>query len=294
MGTMKKVYARVTERLIEQMEEGIAPWVLPWTRDSAIRLPYNALTGRSYSGFNVLLLWDAAMRSRFGSPRWVTFKQAKMMGGHVRKGEKGVQLLFCAHRADQTSDEQEDEPVSQRGPLVRLYTAFNLDQTEGIAPVDATAEDVTTDDGSTIPALVAAAGVPVVHRGGEACYLPVEDVVRMPPRRTFRDRAGYDATLAHEATHWTGHPKRLDRALGNRFGNALYAREELVAEIGSAFLCAEMGVEGRLQHAAYLDHWVRQLKEEPRLLVRAASKAQEAVRYLRKLAAGDSGATSAA
>lgn len=279
----KAIYDEVTANLIREMERGVAPWVMPWTREATTMLPRNGLTRRTYSGMNVLILWNEAVVRGFGSSRWVSFRQARMMGGHVRKGERGVKILFCGRRRLRPSVEEDDESLVREVPVLRLYTVFNLDQVGGVEP-DGGSLDVEPRDAATIPALVAAAGATLVNRGGEACYLPGKDVIRMPPRKAFADRANYDATLAHEAIHWTGHPTRLDRGLDNRFGDPAYAREELVAEIGSAFLCAETGVEGKLQHAAYLDHWVQQLKEEPRLLVRAASKAQEAVGYLRRLA----------
>ena len=210
------VYSRVTSRIVADLEQGVRPWLKPWSAThaaGAITRPLRA-NGVPYRGINVLLLWSAAQAKGYSVPFWFTYKQAATMGAQVRKGEHGSLVVY----------------------------ADKFTKTE------------TDDHGQEAEAFFAATGATIQHGGNRAFYAPSRDLVQMPPRESFRDPESYAATLAHELTHWTAHPSRLARELGKRFGDQAYAAEELIAEMGSAFLCADLGItpEVRDDHASYL------------------------------------------
>jgi antirestriction protein ArdC len=284
------IYTRVTASIIAELEKGVRPWHKPWNAEHAagrITRPLR-FNGQPYKGVNVLMLWMAAELQGFAAPIWMTFNQARELGGHVKKGEKGS-LVVYADRLHKTETGDDGEEVERDIYFMKGYTVFNVDQTEGLpAHFYATAAP-QLDPVQRIEAadlFFANTEADIRHGGNSAYYAAEADYVQMPPFVAFRDTESYCATLAHELTHWTKHPKRLDREFGRKkFGDEGYAREELVAEIGAAFLCCDLGLaaEPREDHAAYLDHWLKVLKEDKRAIFQAAAHAQKAADFLHAL-----------
>lgn len=276
MATTRDIYQEITDRIIEALEQGVVPWIQPWTSTKPQGLPANASTERPYNGINVVLLWLTAMERGYSDHRWLTFKQSTALGGTVRKGEKGTLITFW-RILKRPNEKGELETL----PILRHYTVFNVQQTEGL---DLTAEALPEVDlGEDFPRahqLLQDTGAHVAD-GAMASYIPSLDLIRMPPAAAFTSLGAYWATLLHELTHWTGAPERLARPHQGRFGDEAYAFEELVAEMGSAFLCAQVGVplEG-LQHPGYIDHWLKVLRDDKRALIRAASQARKASEFL--------------
>ena len=285
------IYSRITNKIIADLEQGVRPWLRPWNADHAagkiVRpLRHNAIP---YKGINVVMLWSAAVSKGYACPMWLTFKQALELGGHVKKGETG-ELVVYANRITKTDTDEKGEEVEREIPFLKGYTVFNVEQCEGLpAAYYAKAEAPALSAPQRIAAadqFFAATGADIRHGGTQAFYAEGPDYVQMPPFETFRDAESHAATLAHELTHWTKHGKRLDRDMGRvKWGDAGYAREELVAELGSAFLCADLGItpEVRQDHAAYIGSWLKVLKDDKRLIFAAASHAQRAADYLHSL-----------
>ena len=281
-----RLYDEVTARIITELEAGRLPWVQPWGRDGATSpgLPRNALTARPYSGVNVLILWGAVIENGWPSQSWLTFRQALEAGGCVRKGERGQTVVY----ADRFTPEAERERASREGgdpkavPFLKRFTVFNVAQCEGLRAGLA-------DDPAPLPEreivpvaeeVIAASGVEFRIGGAEAFYAPDPDFVQVPPQPAFFEQVNYYRTCLHELTHATGHTKRLGRDLRNAFGSKDYAREELVAEMGSAFLCAALGITPTVRHADYIGSWLEVLREDNRAIFRAASAATKAAEWL--------------
>ncbi len=282
---MSKVYEIVTGQILEQLEQGVVPWSRPWKVDGLA--PANLATGRAYRGINVLLLGFRAG----STPWWLTFRQAKALGGRVLRGAKSAPVVFWRWAEKRNSEgETQDEEIAERIPVLRYYRVFNLDQTEGID--EERIPRLSTEEAEPMEAAEAiVAGYPdppsVEHRAQpRACYAPVSDTVTMPPREVFESATGYYSTLFHELAHSTGHVRRLGRPSFERnhaapFGSDEYAREELVAELGAAFLCGEAGIDPDVPNsAAYLDHWRQKLSRNPRLIVTAAQQAKKAADHI--------------
>ena len=272
---MRDIYQEVTDRLVAALEAGTTPWLRPWRDNNSGNAlePFNALSGRPYNGINLIILGC----SPFASLGWLTFKQALEAGGSVRKGEKGTGVVFW--KFDLVKDDATGE--SKTRPFARGYTVFNIEQCDGLdtgkLKVPAAPEAGHTD----MNELASRVGAIVRHGGDRAFYRPSGDYVQMPPPDAFTSSAQYQATLAHELTHWTGHEARCSREFGKRFGDMAYAFEELVAEIGSAFLCARAGVPlDGLQHQNYLASWLSILKSDKRAIFTASSKARAAADFL--------------
>jgi antirestriction protein ArdC len=236
-----------------------------------------------------VMLWSASVAKGYSAPLWFTFKQALDLGGHVRKGETG-ELVVYADRITRTETDAKGEELEKAIPFLKGYTVFNAEQCEGLpAHCCAKAEPPALDPLQRIEAadrFFAATGADIRHGGTRAYYAPGPDYIQVPPFETFRDAESYAATLAHELTHWTKHDRRLARDFGRqRHGDEGYAREELVAELGSAFLCADLGItpEVREDHAAYIASWLTVLKGDKRFIFTAASHAQRAADYLHSL-----------
>lgn len=277
-------YAEVTARIIAALERGTVPWRHPW-RARGLR---NAVSHRPYRGINLLVLSLVSMEAGYDDARWLTFRQAEQLGGHVRRGQHGTRVVFWKWPAREEEREAgpDDERRGDAFPLMRLYTVFNVAQCEGLALPDAEAGE-EFDPLEQAEAIVSgyAGGPEILHDAEAAYYVPVQDQVHLPPRGAFRDVDGYYATLFHELAHSTGHPSRLDREgyqESAAFGSAVYSREELVAEFAAAFLCQEAGVDAaRLdQSAAYIASWLRALEDDRRLAVAAAGQAQRAVDHI--------------
>jgi antirestriction protein ArdC len=270
--------------MIEEAERTGARWNMPWHKVAQAGAPYNGATGRAYNGVNIWLLSGAALAKGYDSPAWATFKQWKARGGSVRKGEKGEQIVFFKPMEKVERDSAGKEQ-KKRFFILRAFHVFNVAQVDG---VKSPAESVLPEKPCFEPheyaeRIATESGADIRHGGNHACFIPALDQVRMPPREAFKSGEGYYSTLLHELTHWTGHESRLDR-LGNvgRFGDPAYAFEELVAEIGAAYLCAESGVsvEPRPDHAAYLASWKRAIADDPRAIFRAAKLAEQAAGFL--------------
>jgi len=284
----RDIYAEVTDSIIKALEAGTAPWVRPWAGGG----PRNAITGHEYRGLNVLLLSCRVMERGYADDRWLTFKQAQSNGGHVRKGEKSTMVTFWQFNKLAKKDAETGEETTRSVPLLRVYHVFNVAQCDGLtlkAP-EANVFDLTHDGARDT---IAKSGAVVYHYGDRAFYDPAGDRIVLPQVEKFQDEAGYWTTALHELTHWTGHAKRLNRVFGKRFGDDAYAAEELVAEIGSAFLCARLKIAGRLQHPEYVASWLKVLKGDKRAIFTASSAAQKAADLLAgsELAAEEVGAS---
>jgi antirestriction protein ArdC len=283
--TMKRdLYAEVSARIIAELETGAPPWVKPWSATPGANTPCNAVTNRSYSGSNVVLLW-MAQAAGFRTPRYLTFKQALELGGHVRKGERGTKIYFVKQL--QVGDEDNDA-VKRIVPMLRDYTVFNIDQCENlperIAAPGAVKPRNSDDRSAAIDEFLAYTGASIREGSGEAYYLPGADFMSLPRFEAFKSAAHFYSTAFHELGHWSGHKSRLARDLRHRFGERAYAAEELVAELCSAFLCAEFSIDGDLRHAGYIENWIGLLKADTRAFFTACSKAQAAADFLRGLA----------
>ncbi len=281
----KKIYDLITVRIITLLEQGVIPWRKPW--DAASGAPRNLVSGKAYRGINAMLLASPG----FGSPWFATFHQVKALGGAVKKGVHGFPVVFWKFLETATEPEGEDEQTGrhERVPLLRYYTVFNLDQTEGIPTEKIPALEICHFD----PIDACERIVAEMPQRPEIChttearayYRPSTDTVTMPLRESFHSAAEYFSTLAHELVHSTGAPSRLARksledwAL---FGTADYSREELVAEMGAGFLCAHAGIDGATleNSAAYIRSWLRVLKEDRRAVIVAAGQAQKAADFI--------------
>jgi antirestriction protein ArdC len=286
-GPRQDLYTRVTDAIVADLEAGVRPWTKPWSTGhlaGAVTRPLR-FTGQPYSGINVLLLWSQAIARGYAAPIWITFRQALAAGGAVRKGEKGATVVY-ANRISRTEPGEGGEDIERQFGFLKAYTVFNVEQVEGLPAHYHALAAPRLDPAERIgraEAFFDALGADIRHGGDMAFYAVQEDRVQVPPFEAFEDPESYYATLAHECTHWTRHPTRLDRDFGRtRFGDEGYAREELVAELGAAFLCADLGLEltPRPDHAAYLGHWLEVLKAQPRFLFTAAAYAQKACDFL--------------
>lgn len=276
------VYAKVFGGIVAAMKEGKTPWVRPWKGGAS--MPYNATTGRRYSGGNVIALWFRAASEAWETAAFLTYKQAIAAGCVVRKGEKGTAVYFMS-RAEK-KDEQ-DEKVGTYF-FARQFVVFNVAQLEEVetgALAKLMPDQTPRAEIESVCAadmMVSATGAAIVNNpvDARAYYAPALDLINMPPRRFFDSTAGYYGTLFHEMTHWTGAEKRLNRTLSGKYGNPSYAFEELVAELGAAFLSASVGLDVVSQSAAYLSSWIDACEAHPELLARAASMAQAAADYI--------------
>ena len=279
------LYDEVTDRIVRELERGCVPWVQPWKASGVgLGLPRSAATRKSYSGINVLILWDAAIKGGFPSQEWLTFRQALALGGHVRKGEHGTAICY----ADSFIPKSEQERAREAGeepsavPFLKRFIVFNVAQCDAL-PAHMVAGPPPVAPSDTVPeaeALIAATGARIAEGSGEAFYHPSTDTIRMPLRAAFLGAADYYCTALHELGHWTAHPSRLNRDLQHRFGSSAYAREELIAELTSAFLCAHLGIVPQVRHADYLASWLKVLKEDNRAIFHAASQASKATDFL--------------
>lgn len=286
------VYEKVTARILAELEKGIRPWFKPWNAEytaGRIAKPLRH-NGQPYSGINILMLWGSAVAQGFAAPIWMTYRQAMELGAHVRKGEKGS-LVVYANAITRTETGEDGEESEREIPFMKGYTVFNVEQIDGL-PAHYYGRPKLRFDGPRridhAEGFIAALGADIRHGGNQAYYAIGSDHVQMPPFEAFADAESYYATLAHECTHWTRHAKRLDRDFGRkRWGDEGYAREELVAELGSAFLCADLELtpEVREDHSAYIGSWLKVLKNDKRTIFSAAAHAQRAADFLHSLQA---------
>lgn len=298
---MSDIYLDVTNKIVSALSQGVIPWIKPWTTTSSSAhcpFPINAITRRPYSGINIPLLWAEARLRGFRQDRWLTFNQARKAGGHVRKGEQSTLAVLYKPMSKEAHDEDGQVVRDEQGnikmvqfALLRTHCLFNIEQTEDL-PAEEQKHDECDDqlafiDHAPAEQLLVASGARIEHRYGDhAFYQPVRDLIQLPTKGQFEDVGSYYATALHELTHWSGHLSRLNRdgiTGGHAFGSAEYAFEELVAEIGAAFLCALTRTQGELRHEEYLASWLKILKEDKRAIFRASGQAREASEYLMAL-----------
>jgi len=284
------VYTRITAQIVAELEKGVRPWVKPWNAEHAAGRITRPLrhNGQPYSGINVLSLWMSASAQNFAAPIWMTFRQALELDAHVRKGEKGSLVVYANSLTRTERDEKSGEDVEREIPFLKAYSVFNVEQIDGLPELCYAKAAPTLDPVARLDhaeKFLHATGAVINHGGTRAYYSHSTDAVQMPPFESFRDADSYYSTLAHELTHWTGSKTRLDRDFGgHRFGSNAYAQEELVAELGAAFLCAdlELTLEPRADHASYLANWLEVLKTDSRAVFTAAAHGQRAADFINK------------
>jgi antirestriction protein ArdC len=285
------IYTRITDQIIAELEKGVRPWHKPWEAGHVAGPISRPLRSNCipYSGINVIMLWATAMQRGYSAPIWMTFRQALELGAHVRKGEKGALVVYASKLTRTEQDEQTGEDIEREIPFLRSYYVFNVEQVEGLpAHYTATHPPRLNPEARIARAesFFAALGADIRYGGNSAYYVPSSDFIQMPPFESFRDATAFYSTLGHEQVHWTRHKSRLDRDFGQkRFGDQSYAIEELVAEIGAAFLCADLELEPQIRddHAPYVAGWLKALKDDRKAIFTAAAHAQRAVDYLRSL-----------
>ena len=284
MSSISDLYQSVTNQIIVALEAGTPPWICPWHRGDADVAPANITTGKPYRGVNVLLLNMQLMGRGFARNRWLTFNQALALGGLVRRGEHGTPIVFFKMH-EVAADAQRAAPDADGRrviPMLRSFTVFNVDQVDHLpAAMRAAAPSPQPWDADVAAeSLLAASGARIQHGGSRAFYRPSDDVIQLPPTGAFDSASDYYGVALHELTHWTAHPDRCNRQLSGRASIDAYAFEELIAEMGSAFLTNHCRLPGQLQHASYIASWLAALRNDKRLIFTAASQAQKAADYL--------------
>ncbi len=281
----QSLYAEVTSRIIAELEAGRLPWVQPWDASRcACSMPSNAVSGRGYSGINMLILWAAGVEQGFTSQRWLTYRQAEQAGGHVRRGEKGTVICYADRFTprDEADKAQSEDREARTVAFLKRFIVFDLDQCEGLPEalksLQVSADPIVAVE--AVDAIIRASGADVRIGGGEAYYSPVQDYVAVPPQAAFHEPINWYRTALHELGHWTGHASRLGRDQSGKFGSAAYAREELVAEMASAFACASLGIVPTKRHADYVGAWLQVLRADEKAIFRAASAASKAADFL--------------
>lgn len=283
------VYQRVTDTIIEHLEAGTTPWQKPWRggAETPFSIPKNGVSGKQYNGINILLLWSTAIANDYQSHEWGSFRQWNEKKESVRKGEKGTMVVYYDFI------EKEVEGEIKKVPFMKSYVVFNKCQLNSYKPDEVIAEPVKplVERMEHVEKFISNTKAVIRHKGIRACYMPLKDEINMPKKSAFIDTEhstateNYFSTLCHELIHWSGHPSRQERKFGKRFGDDTYAAEELVAELGSAFLCAELSItrQTRLDHANYIANWLQVLKNNKYVITNAANAASKAVTYLNSL-----------
>ena len=274
------LYQSVTDKIIAVIEQGVKRDGKPlWSGATASGMPYNRKSGKAYSGVNVLVLWLAALEAGFSSPAWLTFKQVGELGGHVRSGSKGVPVVYFSTMAREQLDADTGEISGREVGFLKSFTVFNVEQCEGI--VDGIVRR-TFQGNEAAEAVLQASGATIIEQGGKAFYRPSTDDVYLPERSRFVTDEAFYVVALHELTHWTGGKTRLARDFAGRFGSEAYAFEELIAELGAAFCCADLGLMLATMddHARYIDSWLRVLKNDRKAIFTAASQASKAHAWL--------------
>ena len=287
----RDVYEQITGQIVAELEKGVRPWFQPWSAGNMEGRVVRPLrhNGMPYQGINTIVLWTVGMARGYAAPSWFTYRQASELKAQVRKGEKGSLVVYADKLTRTETDAATGEEASRDIHFMKGYTVFNAEQIDGLPehyyakPAAPEPELPRIERAETFFAATCAD----IRFGGDRAYYAIgEDRIQMPPFVAFRDPESYYATLAHETTHWTRHPSRLDREFGRkRWGDEGYAMEELVAELGSAFLGADLGLSPdlRADHASYIDSWLTVLKRDSRAIFTAASHAQRAADFLHGL-----------
>ncbi|ENQ9727842.1 ArdC family protein [Yersinia enterocolitica] len=275
--TKTDICQTVTDSIIAALETGVKPWACPWQRTPGMSgLPSNYATGMGYSGMNIMLLWCSASEQGFNDSRWMTYKQAKAEGGQVRKGEHGTTAIFYT-MLERENNEGETDYIA----MLKTFTVFNVEQIDGLPLSDeAVFPAETFEPLPQAEALFRNSGATIIEKGQNAFFAPSTDEIHLPERRLFSDAANFYATGMHELVHWSGAKSRLNREMKGKFGSEDYAFEELIAELGSAFLMADLGIVGEVQHESYIASWLKALRNDKRYIFKAASAASKAHRYL--------------
>ncbi len=275
----------ITDAIIAKLEEGTSPWRRPWTSAASIERPLRAC-GKPYRGINTIWLWHVAEQRGFTMPTWMTYRQATELGGQVRKGEKSTIAVFYKSYGKTEQDPSTGEDQTRQRRVLKTYNVFNVCQIDGlpdrfVVPPEPRVRPPETHR-AEIDAFIAATGAMIISGGSRACYIPSLDVVHMPDWQDFESYAQYGAVAAHELSHWTGHKSRLNRDMEGGFGSEKYAREELVAELSSCIIGANLGlpVTHLDNHASYIASWIKILKDDEKALLSAAAKAETAATYL--------------
>ena len=281
MSTQADIRRQVTNKIVDALGAGTPPWRKPWRNDRTnTGAPANVVSGTNYRGVNALLLDLSGCESRW----WATYSQIQALGGRVRKGEQATRIVYWREVERVVATTADGTEAVETFPLVKTYCVFNAAQADGLEEFQARSRAaVNFEDFGPFEAIIAATGADIRHGGDRAFYHPGRDFIQMPSRESFESRAAYYGTLAHEACHWTGHEDRLDRPMKNaRFGDRAYSVEELVAEIGGAFLCTEVGVpqSDLSNQAAYLASWLAVLERDSTAIFTAAGQASRAVDYI--------------
>lgn len=286
------VHQAVTDQIIAAIEAGVGSWQMPWHRSGeGLNRPVNIDTGNHYRGVNVIALWASAQMRGFSTGTWGTYRQWGNRDCQVRKGEKASLIVFYKELDISRDNSQTGEAEADTVMFARASWVFNSDQVDGFQP---STIPVTTSPAKRIDTaehFIQTTGADIRHGGTRAYYRHTDDFVQMPDIERFLGSTtstateSYYATLLHELTHWTGHEKRCDRQFGDRFGNDAYAMEELVAELGAAFLCTDIGItaELRADHAQYIEHWLKIMKADKKAIFTAAAKAAKASDFLKGL-----------
>ena len=269
------LYDTITAQIVAELEKGAPPWIKPWKADGTA--DHNHISGAAYRGINRLLLGMSSMGNGFTSPAWATYKQWQEKGVQVQKGSKGTAIVFFKPIGGKENSETGAKEAGYC--VIRGYTVFNATQTDLPVPA-ASVPDAAFNPVQACESFIAKTGASIAHGGDAAFYMPSMDRIQLPQKSAFDSEASYYATAFHELTHWTGSELRLDRNLSGRFGNPAYAFEELVAEMGAAFICATHGIQGELRHAGYIGNWLKACREDNKAIFKAASLAQKAADYL--------------
>ncbi|BDI32575.1 hypothetical protein CCAX7_46260 [Capsulimonas corticalis] len=286
------VYTRITDQIIKAIEAGAQTCTMPWhAPDIALAIPRNAMTQKAYRGVNIVALLAEAQAHHYPEAKWATYRQWSDLGYQVNKGEKSACAVFWkpldidATGKSESDHVTEDADTPQSRWVARAFALFNIAQTANYEPPVTQPPRPGHERIAEIEHFIKALGPDIRHGGNRAFYRPATDHIQMPPFNCFVDPFSYYSTLTHEVTHWTGHTSRLNRELKTRFGTESYAAEELIAELGSAFLCADLGLssESRPENAAYIDNWLTVLKRDTRAIFAAASYAQRAVDFMHDL-----------
>lgn len=290
------LYEEITSKIIAELEAGRLPWVQPWGSSGVsapLAMPKNAATGRQYSGVNILILWGAVVARGFSCQSWLTFRQALILGGNVRKGERGTTVVYADRFVpDDEKAARETGEDAQAIPFLKRFTVFSTDQCENL-PDDLVTAPPPVSEGLILPAvedLIRASGADLRLGGDKAFYSPVADYIQVPRPEAYFEPINWHRTALHELGHWSGHSSRLARDLSGSFGSKLYAKEELVAEMTAAFCCASLGIVPTVRHADYIGSWLDVLREDDRAIVRAASAASKAADFLLAFRPGEAGA----
>ncbi|MBB3890558.1 antirestriction protein ArdC [Phenylobacterium haematophilum] len=279
------LYQDITDKIIAELEAGRVPWVQPWSAARApLDMPHNASTRSRYSGINIVILWDAVVSYGFSTNAFLTFRQALAAGGNVRKGERGTTVVYAKPFTPAEEKRRAAAECREAGrvPMLKRFTVFNTDQCEGLPSAICTPAPPVTE-GLILPAaeaLIRATRADFRIGGDQAFYAPGFDYIQVPRPDAYFEPVNWHRTAFHELGHWTGHPLRLGRDQKGRFGSTEYGREELVAEMAGAFVCASLGIAPTVRHADYLGSWLAIIREDKRAIVRAASAASKAADFI--------------